>query len=51
MDEVILNNEDISLLVYIVNLEILKVGPDMPAGSNLPRLYEKLLDIAEMQGE
>ena len=49
MEEVILTQSDLSLMLHIVQQEIVRVGEGMPDGSDLPKLYEKLLDICELE--
>lgn len=48
-EEVILTPDDMFLMLYLVEQEIRKVEKAIPLDSNLPILYEKLLDICEME--
>ncbi len=48
---VILTNSDMSLLLHIVQQEMIREKDNIPDGSDLPKLYEKLLDICELEGE
>jgi len=47
--EVILTNGDMSLLLHIVQQELIREKENIPDGSDLPKLYEKLLDICELE--
>ena len=49
MTDVMLTHEDMTLLVHIVQQEMNRWKDDMPPGSHLPILYEKLLDICELE--
>lgn len=49
MTEVILTPDDMFLMLYLVEQEMGKVEEAIPSGSNLPVLYEKLLDICELE--
>jgi len=49
MTDVMLTHEDMTLLVHIVQQEIIRQEDTIPKGSNLPKLYEKLLDICELE--
>jgi len=53
MTEIILTHNDMTLLLHIVEQEIKKltVINCIPEGSDLLKLYEKLLDICELEDD
>jgi len=51
MEDVILTPDDMFLMLYLVEQEMSKIEKSIPSGDNLPLLYEKLLNIFELEEE
>ena len=50
MDEVILTQDDMRALLALVSNELGELVYNVPEGYDIYKLYDKLLDICELQG-